>query len=89
MAERWAIIEVTIRFDDEIDKIDQIMERIHDRVGDTVCPHPETWTTSSEDILSEESGDACRDFVLGSRVQISPPVPDDENECPFCGHKDD
>lgn len=88
MAERWAIIEVTLRFDDQIDKIDKIMERIHDVVTDTVCPHPETWMGTSEDILRPDYGDECRDFVVGSRIQISQPVPDDEDECPFCGHKD-
>lgn len=89
MAERWAIIEVTCAFDDEIDDIKEIMDRVHDSVERAVCPHPDTWMTTSEDIADQEAGDECRDFVIGSRLQVSPPVPDDEKECPFCGHKDD
>lgn len=80
MVDRWAIIEATLRFDDEVDDIERLMERVIDAVTATVCPHPETWSSSAPDLITDE----CRQMVVGSHLLVSPPERS-EAECPFCG----
>lgn len=89
MAERWAILNVTFMFEDTVENIEDIQDRLMDAVGEAICPHPTTWATTSPDVDGESLGHECRQMVVGSQLLLSEPTTADEEECPFCGHKDD
>lgn len=100
MAERWAKIEVSFMYDDEVQDAHALaaaaVDRAMDAIVESVCPHPQTWLVSSpqldRDMWREANDhdddwnpiDVCRDFVGSARLNITPPITGPD-ECPHCG----